>query len=198
MSRISTIFNGLYLGMILQLAVGPVCLLVFNTANVRGISNGLLVMLSVVLVDTIFIAASLLGISSIIDKPRIRLILKIISGFVLIWFGLEMVGFHSISNIATTNNNPFLTGFIMTISNPLTIIFWGSVFIKQVFEKEYNTSELRFFALGCILATFLFLSLVAILGGLLGSFLSTNILRILNILVGLILIYFGIKTIFKK
>lgn len=91
MSRISTVFNGLYFGMILQLAVGPVCLLVFNTANVRGIANGLLVMLSVALVDTIFIGASLLGISSIIDKPRIRLILKIISGFVLIWFGLEMV-----------------------------------------------------------------------------------------------------------
>ncbi|MGG5332783.1 LysE family translocator [Enterococcus sp. AZ163] len=205
MTNITSLFKGLRFGMVLQLAVGPVSIMVFNTSTSKGLGNGLLVSWAAVLVDTVFIFLSFCGISSVIDKPNIRFFIKIISGLVLILFGLNSLTtllkfslFPDLSILSSiTSTNPFLKGILLTISNPLTIIFWSSLLTKQVIENQYNKKELFLFATGCILATILFLSFIAILGNLATQFLSELIITYLNALVGLILLFFGIKLLFN-
>ncbi|MBE0601599.1 MAG: LysE family transporter, partial [Firmicutes bacterium] len=55
------IVKGLRFGMALQLAVGPLCFLTFQTAAERGFAAGLLVALAVTLADALFVALSGLG-----------------------------------------------------------------------------------------------------------------------------------------
>lgn len=141
--------------MVLQLAIGPVCLLVFKASTMQGFASGMQVTLAVSIVDTVFIILSLLGISYIINKSRILQFLKKLSGVTLIIVGINciinIINFSPINNINhfnyLLNNNFFLTGIILTISNPLTLLFWSSIFSKKVAENNYNKVNLVFLQL---------------------------------------------------
>lgn len=199
------VIRGLKFGILLQLAVGPMCLLVFNTSAKHGFWVGFSLVLSITLIDLLFITLSGLGVGAILDKDHIKNIIKIFGAIVLILFGGNMI--LSVFNIPILPNirlfsqidekSVFIQGLLLTASNPLTIIFWSGVFSTQVIENSYNRKELYWFGLGCVLSTIIFLTFVAALGIIINSFLTVNTMNILNICVGGIVIYFGIKLMLK-
>jgi len=87
---------------------------------------------------------------------------------------------------------------MLTASNPMTIIFWGGVFSTQVAEYDFSKKQIIFFGLGCILSTLFFLTIISFCGSILNGFFSKTIIKVLNVMVGAILIYFGIKLLLKK
>lgn len=196
-----TLLNGLRFGMILQLAIGPVDFLILNASASVGFFAGLQIMAAATLVDGLFILLSFVGISTVIDQPKIRIFFKIFGSFILIAFGLNLIlGVFHISLLPKiaifselTAASPFINGLLLTASNPLTIVFWGSILSKQIIENNYSKRQLFLFAVGCVLATVIFLTFISILGTLLNSFLPERILNLLNALIGILLIFLGIK-----
>ena len=200
------IFKGFRFGMLLQLAVGPMCLLVFNTSASNGFLSGFMLVLAIALVDVVYMALSGLGVASVINKPKAKIILKLVGGAVLILFGINMVlGEFDIRLLPAltphadlSNQNIFMQGVLLTASNPLTIIFWSSVFSAQVIENGLNKRQLILFGAGCLLATLGFMTAVVILGLAVNAFLPVIVIKILNIIVGIVLGYFGIRLLLKK
>jgi threonine/homoserine/homoserine lactone efflux protein len=200
------IYRGFKFGMILQLAVGPMCLMVFNTSTTYGFLIGLSLVLAISLIDGLYIILSGLGIAAIINKEKIKTTIKILGCIVLVLFGTNTItgafGFKLLPDLKlfsnTTNQNIFIQGLLLTSSNPLTIIFWGGVFSTQVAEYDFSKKQLVFFGFGCILSTLFFLTIVSFCGSILSGFLPQVIIKILNVMVGAILIYFGIKLLLKK
>ena len=82
--------DGLKFGMLLQLAVGPMCLMVFNTAKNVGFLVAITLVLAIALVDAFYIILASLGVSKILDKPKIKKAFKIIGSLVLIIFGANI------------------------------------------------------------------------------------------------------------
>jgi threonine/homoserine/homoserine lactone efflux protein len=200
------VWKGLKFGMLLQLAVGPMCLLVFSTATEQGLLSGLSLVGAIALIDALYIVLSGLGVAAFIGRKRVKLAIKIFGGSVLILFGLQnILGIFDltifpgrISSPSVSNGNIFLKGLLLTASNPLTIIFWSGVFSAQVAAHTLTRQQLFFFGMGCVLSTLIFLSGVALLGNMLGIFLSGIIIQLLNGAVGLVLLYFGVRLLFKK
>jgi threonine/homoserine/homoserine lactone efflux protein len=200
------IYKGFKFGMILQLAVGPMCLMVFNTSTTYGFLVGLSLVLAITLIDGLYITLSGLGIAAIINKEKVKSTIKILGCIVLVLFGTNTItgafGFTLLPDLKlfsnATNQNIFIQGMLLTASNPLTIIFWGGVFSTQVAESNFSKRQLIFFGFGCILSTLFFLTIVAFCGSILSGFLPLIIIKILNVTVGGILICFGIKLLFKK
>ena len=200
------IFKGFKFGMLLQLAVGPMCLMVFNTSASLGFFKGLVLVFAIALVDAIYITLSGFGVAAILKKKQVETAVKIFGGVVLVIFGLNIM--LSVFNISLlpdislfpkgTSQNLFLQGLLLTASNPLTIIFWSGVFSAQVAENKLNDRQLRLFEIGCVLSTIFFLSLVAALGNIFSGFIPLNIIKMLNILVGIVLIGFGLKILLNK
>lgn len=196
--------DGLKFGMLLQLAVGPMCLMVFNTAKNVGFLVALTLVLAIALVDAFYIILASLGVSKILDKPKIKKAFKIIGSPVLIIFGANIIlNVFNINiipglNLKPTSSNIFIQGLILTLSNPITIVFWGSVLTKKIIEDKLNKKELAVFSTGLVSSTLIFLTFVAVLGTMLSSFMSENISRIMNIIVGILIIFFGIKMLLKK
>lgn len=200
------IYKGFKFGMLLQLAVGPMCLMVFNTSTTYGFLMGLSLVLAISLIDGLYIILSGIGVAVIINKEKIKSTIKILGCIVLVLFGTNTItgafgltllpDLNLFSNV--TNQNVFIQGLLLTASNPLTIIFWGGVFSTQVVENDFSKRQLIFFGFGCILSTLSFLTIVSFFGSILSGFLPQIIIQILNIVVGAILIYFGIKLLFKK
>lgn len=200
------IYKGFKFGMLLQLAVGPMCLMVFNSSATYGLMVGLSLVIAITLMDLLFITLSGLGVAAIINKNKVKFIIKILGSVILLIFGANMIAssfnFTLLPNItfftSVSKQSIFAQGLLLTASNPLTIIFWSGVFSSQVIENKYNKLQLLYFGIGCILSTLCFLSFIALLGTLISGFLSPIIIQILNVGVGIMIIYFGIRLLLKK
>lgn len=200
------IFKGFKFGMLLQFAIGPVCIFIFQIASLKGFYVGEKGVLGVALIDGIFISIAILGLATIIDKKNIKVYLKVFGAVILFVFGLSTVlsqfdvkflpalGIHNISN----SNSIFIRSIILTGSNPLTIIFWAGIFSTRLTEENMKRKEIYLFGFGAVLSTIFFLSLIALVGSFAKVFFSTCVIQILNTLVGFLLIYFSVKMILKK
>lgn len=195
---------GLKFGLLLQFAVGPMCLMVFNTAQNSGLLVALSLVLAIALVDAFYIVLASLGASNLLKKNNIKNAVKIIGSVVLIFFGINIIlnifGINIIPglNLKPNSSNAFIQGLVLTLSNPITIVFWGSVLTTKIIEENFKKKELIIFSIGLVSATLFFLSIVAILGMILSNFIPDIISKILNLIVGILIIGFGIKLLFKK
>lgn len=200
------VFKGLKFGMLLQLAVGPMCLMVFNTSATHGFFYGLCLVAAIALIDTFYIALSCIGVAAIISQPRVKSSVKLFGCLILVLMGTNMLfgafGKALIPGISlfsfTGSQRLFVQGLLLTASNPLTIIFWGGIFTAQMIENCWSNKQLLLFAIGCILSTLFFLSLVAFLGSVVSSFLPQSVIRVLNAAVGIALVFFGLRLLLKK
>lgn len=200
------VFKGLKFGMLLQLAVGPMCLMVFNTSATHGFVYGMCLVAAIALIDAFYIALSCFGVAAIISRPRVKSSVKLIGCLILALMGANMLcgafGKALIPGIslftAAGSERLFFQGLLLTASNPLTIIFWGGVFTAQMIENRWSNKQLFLFAVGCLLSTLFFLSGVALLGSVVSSFLPLFIIRVLNAAVGIALVFFGLRLVMKK
>ena len=193
--------------MLLQIAVGPVCVFIFNIATSSGFWNAETGVLSVGLIDALYILLAIFGIASFIEKENVRKLLKYFGSSILFLFGLN-IGIAALSlkflpSIRLFSNpaNPsraFISGFVLTASNPLTIVFWSGVFSAKVAAEKMNKKDLYLFGLGAVLSTLIFLTLVSFLGSITNKFLPMIVINILNGIVGAVLIFFSIEMFRKK
>ncbi len=200
------IWQGLRFGMLLQLSIGPVFVLVLQTAVGGGFLAAEGAVLGAVLIDAVYIAAAIFGLGTFINRnKRVRRALQFVGAGVLILFGLITVlgafGISVLPKLGLSNvqaGSAFVKGLLLTLSSPLTIVFWAGVFAAKMGEEQLEQSQAFLFGAGAVLSTLLFLTLVATLGGTLGAFVSGTLMDTLNVLVGLLLIGFGIRTAIKK
>lgn len=199
--------KGFRFGMLLQIAIGPVCLLILQTAIASGFAAAESGVLAVVLVDALFIFAAIWGIGALFTRfPQTKVILKFFGGLVLILFGFSnILGLFGITLIPGLNLSArsgsgsfFTTMLVLTLSNPLTILFWAGVFSTKLAEENFQRGQVYAFGGGAVLSTAFFLSLVSFLGSLVNAYLPPMFIQALNFIVGLVLIGFGLHTMLKK
>ncbi len=71
--------------------------------------------------------------------------------------------------------------------------------IRKYFSGlRFGKRELLVFSCGLVTATLLFMTFVAVLGTILSSFISTGTANILNVCVGALIVFFGLKMLLKK
>jgi threonine/homoserine/homoserine lactone efflux protein len=190
--------NGLLTGMVLQLAVGPVFFFIVNLALQRTIFDGFAGVIGVTLADYVYIALAIFGIGKLLEQKKIKKIFGIISSIVLILFGFVMIKGIIASNINTqtvissTNViSSFISVFLLTISSPLTIVMWTSLFATKTIEYNYTKKELLIFGFATGLATFIFMSCAVILFSLIKGSVPIQLIQLLNLIVGCLLIGYG-------
>lgn len=200
------VLKGFKFGMLLQLAVGPVCIFIFQMAASTGFTGAEGGVLGVTLIDGVFILLAISGLAAVIDKGNVRLGLKIFGAVILFIFGLSTIlSQFSIELLpslqlagGSSNNSVFLHAIILTASNPLTIIFWAGVFSAKLSEENMKRKDMYSFGVGAMLSTLISLTAIAAIGSTAKEFLGDGVIRGLNIAVGAALIYFGIRMVLRK
>ncbi len=195
------IFKGFKFGMILQLAIGPICIFVLNTALTQGIIPAEMAVLGTVVTDGTEILLAILGVGFIIDKSLMaKKIMKIFGVFVLAIYGISSIvsvfNFSLLPSISIpfVSSNPFMQAILLALSNPLTVVFWASIFSTKIIEENMIKLDLNFFALGCLLSTFIFLTFISIIGSLFGTTISPIFIKITNAVVGVFMLFFAYKN----
>ncbi|MDR0401631.1 MAG: hypothetical protein LBH27_01340, partial [Endomicrobium sp.] len=215
-SRNAFLFDGLKLGLMLQAGgIGPVCMLVFTLSLTMPVTEMLIGILGLSIVDLIYVSLAVFSISALVKKmQKYQRIFDVIIGIVLISFGLFFIVtgifflrmflstgqiLHDFINPEIIKGKALFFGLIgLDMANPITILFIMGIFSLEVSKRDMKFKETSIFASGFMLATPMFMSFVILIGHFIGAFLPIWAVKILNIIVGFVLSYWGIKNIFFK
>lgn len=136
---VSILVGYIILGFTLAAPIGPV-----NSARLdKGIKNGFwhawVVGAGSMIADGIFMLMVYLGMVQFLGIPVVQIFLWLFGGFILIYSGVESIkGANTITLTYSREKESlfkcFLIGFVMSITSPLSILFWlgiyGSVLAK--------------------------------------------------------------------
>lgn len=195
-----SIFIGyVFLGLSLAAPIGPV-----NAAQLdKGIKSGFfhawLVGLGAMIADIIYMLAVFLGIVHFLEIPFMKTFLWSFGFFVLIYTGIESLisAGKLVSNIRNTEESAvksFFSGFFMSISNPLTILFWLGIYGSVLAEtaSKFDQTQVAIYSLAIIIGLLLWDIAMAAVASSFRRFLSMKVLTAISILSGLSLIGFGL------
>ncbi|HEY4551674.1 MAG TPA: LysE family transporter [Bacillaceae bacterium] len=194
-----TFLGYVFLGLSLAAPIGPV-----NAAQLdKGIKSGFfhawLVGLGAMTADAVYMLAVYLGVVHFLEIPFMKTFLWSFGCFVLTYTGIEsLVSAGKVANLTRSRDESaaksFMSGFLMSISNPLTILFWlgiyGSVLAKTA--AQYDTMTVMLYSFAIFLGLLLWdITMAGIASGF-RRLLSDRVLVYISILSGLSLIGFGI------
>lgn len=195
----SAFFSYVFLGLSLAAPIGPVNAAQMNKGIKSGFFHAWLLGLGAVTADIIYMVAVYMGVVHFLEMPFMKSFLWLFGCFVLIYTGIE-----SMANAGKlvlekerggdSKFKSFLSGFLLSITNPLTILFWlgiyGSILAKTA--ASFGTSELVFYSFSVILGVLIWDITMASIASGFRKFLTTKILTIISIFSGLSLIGFGL------
>jgi threonine/homoserine/homoserine lactone efflux protein len=196
--------NGLLTGLVLQLAIGPVFFFIINLVFQKTILDGFVAVLAVTIVDYFYITLAILGIGKLLENTKVKKAFGIISSIVLIIFGLFIIKNITNINIPNTINinstslfSSFVSTFFLTISSPMTIVFFTSLFAAKTVEYNYTKRELFIFGFATGLATLIFMGSSVILFSLIKETIQTILIQTLNLIVGGLIVLYGVLRLIK-
>lgn len=191
-------FYGFAYGMLLQISVGPVFFAVLHKSINDGFSEALKMVFGITLVDGIYILISFTTISELLRIHYLNFVIRLLGTIVLILFGINYIksaNKNHLNAISKGSKNSFIYGIELTAINPLTIMFWSSTFSSIIASNKISNTFM--YSIGCISSTFVFLSTASLLGSSFKKFFNTTFLKLINYIVGIILIGFGLAMLFN-
>jgi threonine/homoserine/homoserine lactone efflux protein len=199
------ILNGIISGIVLAFLVGPVFFTILQTSIERGFGSGAMVAIGVSLSDAFYISLTYMGVYQLFDKGNFKEHLAYFGGIVLLLFGMYYLFIKSrklyqYDAEKVQVNNPWKLvgkGFIINGLSPMVLIFWlGTVGVATT-KFGYATPQkaIPFFAsiVSTVLATDI---LKAKLADKLRRLLTPKFIRSLNIILGCVLLIFGMRLIY--
>ncbi|MFE8702686.1 LysE family transporter [Cytobacillus sp. FJAT-54145] len=187
-----------FLGLSLAAPIGPINAAQMDKGIKHGFLNAWVLGLGSVLADIVYMMAVFFGIAQFIEIPIVKAFLWSFGFFVLTYTGIEsIVGAGKFVNDSRTGDESlgksFITGFMMSISNPLTILFWLGIYGATLAKtaSTYDNSQLLIFSLAIILGLVIWDITMAAVASSFRKLLTTKLLTIISIISGISLIGFG-------
>lgn len=127
------IIQEIILGISLAAPIGPVNVEVIRRGLRHGFLSALLLSLGAATADTTYLLLIYFGLSNFINIPLIKTSIWVFGAIVLLYLGcLSVKEYFDKIYFQKTNpkagRNSFIAGYLITISNPMTIVWWLGVF----------------------------------------------------------------------
>jgi L-lysine exporter family protein LysE/ArgO len=190
-SRIMLQFiSNLILGFVLVLAPGPVVTELFNKSLKEETKTSVLFILGVMLSELIWFIIVYLGVTSLFELSLVQIILGVFGGCFLIYLGISNITFKEESKeISKSKKNSFVSGFLINFLSPINIFMWiGIIATAMAINKEFIIIS------GILWGIFIgYVSLFALfyLGK---KMFSKKVIRIISVISGIILIFYGLNA----
>jgi len=196
-------FNGLAFGLIFIFSIGPAFFLLIQTSIEQGFKKAAFMALGISLGDILFVVLIMKGVASYLDEPNIRFWAGVVGVSLLTLVGIYSFFKPARINLKKEKHSPegklrsLLTGLFFNLFNPSTIIFWLSLVSIVQINLGYSGNEKELFFAG-VLFTILSTDLTkSFLAQKLKKFLTFRSVAIMNKVVGVILIGFGLRLLFE-
>ncbi|MGE7603810.1 LysE family transporter [Peribacillus sp. NPDC097675] len=192
-------FSYIFLGLSLAAPIGPINASQVDIGIKKGFLHSWIFGWGAILADAVFIVLVFFGFIHFMDNSFLKTFLWLFGFFVLTYTGIESL--LSAGKIEVHGRkmddrlvSSFFSGFIMALSNPLSIMFWlgiyGSILANSA--SKYDIHHLLLYSTGILIGLLAWDSMTAIISSTLKKFLSKSILTGISILSGVSLIGIGI------
>jgi threonine/homoserine/homoserine lactone efflux protein len=205
-----TLLQNILLGLTLAAPIGPVNLEIIKRGLNSGFKQAFLTGAGAMCADTTYLILIFFGLTSFLNFAFMKIFLGIAGSFILIYLGVMSARdfFSSASQLKKSNkkrtnrrlfNSSFVTGYVLAISSPMTIVWWTGVFGALLAAQTIiHTNISAFFSclsilLGCFLWVF-FLATALHWGK---KIINENITRRISLFAGIFLIGFGIYFLYR-
>ncbi|MGE7621954.1 LysE family transporter [Viridibacillus sp. NPDC096237] len=189
-----------FLGVSLATPIGPVKATLLNTGIKNGFFHAWFFGLGAVVTDILYMVMVYFGVGHFIEIPFIKTLLWSFGFFVLMYTGIEnLLTIHTIEMDSKFGKvvrlrHSLLSGFLMALLNPLTILFWlgiyGSVLVGGA--GKLTGVEIILYSLFILLGISLVDLIMATISGGSRKILSPSFLKIISVISSLSMIGFGI------
>src|SRR5690606_8887588 len=205
--NLGIVFGYIFLGLSLSAPIGPINAAQLDAGIKKGFWHSWLLGLGAMTADIVYMLMVYMGIVHFINIPFMQAFLWLFGSFVLIYtgveslMGIEQVAEESKRKTGDTRLKSFISGFLLSLSNPLTILFWlgiyGSVLVETA--SKYNIEQLIVYSLAIIFGIFIWDVTMAGIASFARKWFTARTLKGISILSGLSLIgiglYFGYKAV---
>ncbi|MDF2961724.1 MAG: amino acid transporter [Paenibacillus sp.] len=194
----SLLLGYILLGLSLSAPIGPI-----NAAQLdKGLRNGFwhswVVGIGAMLADVMYMILVYFGVVHFINTPFVKSFLWLFGCFVLVYTGVEsLLGARQVEianrKVEESLYKSFLSGFIMSLSNPLTILFWLGIYGSVLAETaaSYGKQQLLLCSGAIITGILLWDLSMAAAASSFRAFLTSRMLVVISVLSGMSLIGFG-------
>jgi threonine/homoserine/homoserine lactone efflux protein len=202
----SALIEGIILGVTLAFLIGPSFISLVQTSIHRGFPSGVQFAFGIVLSDLTLIALSYLGALQILQNQRNEVAVGVIGGLLLMGFGAvtftrKYVMPAPVSIEVRVSGRGVLKyimkGFFLNIFNPFLLIFWIGVMGVVTSKYGIPSKEILIFFAGTIGAVFLTDLVKVGIAHRIKRYLNARVLTIINRIVGVFLVLFGIALIIR-
>ena len=197
--------DGVLYGIVLALLIGPVFFALLQTSIERGFWSGFWVAVGISCSDALYILVSYLGLIQFMQAERFRHYLAYGGGLVLLGFGFYYLAIKSRKLVIFDPKNIAerswirlaLKGFIINGLSPMVLFFWIATVGVATTRLGYTLPNEAFIFFGSIVGTVFSTDLLkAKLADKLRAIITPRSIRIMNIILGIVLIVFAGKLIF--
>ncbi len=149
MTAIALLLKGILLGIIVSVPMGPVGVLCIQRTVNRGKITGIISGLGAAFADSIYSFLAAFGVSFITDfLQKNQITFQLIGIIALLFLGIQMIQRDPIKQFryknfgarGATHIKNFASVFFITLSNPLTILFFGTaITMMGIFDNKFTT-----------------------------------------------------------
>jgi threonine/homoserine/homoserine lactone efflux protein len=195
------LLKGIIIGLSVAIPVGPSGLLCIQRSLLQGVISGIFVGLGAATGDAFFSFLAALGLTFLYKFiQNQQVILNIIGGLILVYFGLKI--FFSVAKVHLTQKkssliNSFFLSLFFTLINPMTILFFISVF------PAFNITISHAFSLlvlmcGTFLGSILWFTILSFIAHGLRLRLSNDYITLINKASGILILFIGLYLLLKN
>ena len=147
------ILKGIIVGISVSAPLGPLGILCIQRTLNKGVFSGLITGFGAALADKFYAAIAGFGISIIANfLQEYQLLIRIAGGIILLALGIIIFRTSPIKQIRQQKSQNmigyFISGLVITFTNPITIVVFGAVFTGLGLHDASNTNPVLFTLIG--------------------------------------------------
>lgn len=198
------IVNGVISGIVLAFLIGPVFFTIIQTSIEKGFASGVHVAIGVSLSDSMYILVSYLGLVQFAQTENFRHYMAYAGGLILLGFGLYylLVKRRKLARfeveLAHVDGGPWMKlvgkGFLINALSPMVLFFWiATVSLATTSLGYVSPARATLFFVSIVATVFTTDVVKAKLADRLRTLITPRFIRIMNIVLGVVMIVFAIR-----
>lgn len=188
-----------YLGISLSAPIGPINAAQMELGLRHGFWNAWVFGLGAVLADICYMLIVYTGLAQYMQVPLIQTFLWLFGAFILTYSGIESLVAIQRKKGQSNNRNSkitrsFRSGFLMSLLNPLSILFWvgiyGSVLAKTI--THLSAQQVIINSLAILAGIIIWDYTMALMASIFRRYMTNQLLVAISLISGISLVGFGI------
>ncbi|NVK48671.1 MAG: LysE family translocator [Cyclobacteriaceae bacterium] len=199
----SALLEGISMGLLLSVMVGPVFFTLIQNSLEHGFRFAAVLASGILLSDSIYVLITYFGIRFLADATWFEQVLGYVGGGILIAFGISSIVKKQVERPSTggihipqqRKRTAFAKGFSINGINPFVLLFWISIASLVSLNEDWGPGSVILYYSGILMTVFSIDILKAYIAKKLARFVTPRLMKGLNKLVGLVMIGFGLRMI---